>query len=297
VTPLILALIAGAVVGLSLGALGGGGSVLAVPALIYLLGFTPDHATTASLLVVAATSLTALTAHARSGVVRWRLGAAFALAGLVPAAAAGVLTRHVPAPALTGAFALIAACAAFSMLRNRSHHTHPTSTSTHTTDTDPTSAHPIRTRTSSQHPARTGTTHTRAAGTRTRPTRTRILHTTGLGAGLGAMTGFLGVGGGFLTVPALVGILSVPMTAAVGTSLLVITANATVALTARLGDLTLLNWTLLGPFAAAALLGAWDGKRLAAKVRPTTLQRLFAAVLLTVAVLMAADAARHALTA
>ena len=70
--------------------------------------------TTASLLVVAATSLTALTAHARSGVVRWRLGAAFALAGLVPAAAAGVLTPHVPAPALTGAFALIAACAAFS---------------------------------------------------------------------------------------------------------------------------------------------------------------------------------------
>ncbi|TQM79434.1 hypothetical protein FHX81_1741 [Saccharothrix saharensis] len=269
-TPLILALVAGAVVGLSLGALGGGGSVLAVPALIYLLGFTPDHATAASLLVVAATSLTALSAHARSGAVRWRLGAAFALAGLVPAAAAGVLTPHVPAPVLTGAFALIAAFAAFSLLRNRSHHAHPTSTD----------------------PARTRTT-----GTRTRPTRTRVLRTTGLGAGLGAMTGFLGVGGGFLTVPALVGILSVPMTAAVGTSLLVITANATVALTARLGDLALLNWTLIGPFAAAALLGAWDGKRLAAKVRATTLQRLFAAVLLTVAVLMAVDAARRAFTA
>ncbi|MFJ6672785.1 sulfite exporter TauE/SafE family protein [Actinosynnema sp. NPDC091369] len=269
-TPLILALIAGAVVGLALGALGGGASVLAVPALIYLLGFTPDHATTASLLVVSATSLTALIAHARSGAVRWRLGTAFALAGTLPAAAAGVLTPHVPAPALTGAFALIAALAAFSMLRHRPHPTH----------TRPTDTHPTR-------------THTR---TRTRPTRTRVLHTTGLGASLGAMTGFLGVGGGFLTVPALVGILSVPMTAAVGTSLLVITANATVALTTRLGDIALLDWTLIGPFAATALLGAWDGKRLAAKVRATTLQRLFAAVLLVVAVFMAADAVRRAFT-
>lgn len=253
-TPLILALVAGALVGLSLGALGGGGSVLAVPALIYLLGFTPDQATTASLLVVAATSLTALTAHARSGAVRWRLGAAFALAGVAPAAAAGVLTPHVPAPALTGAFALVAAVAAGSMLRK---------------------------------PRCPTPTHT--AGN-------RLLHTSGLGASLGAMTGFLGVGGGFLTVPALVGVLAVPMSAAVGTSLLVITTNAAVALTARLGDLALLDWALIGPFAATALLGAWDGKRLAAKIRATTLQRLFAAVLLAVAAFMAVDAARRAFT-
>ncbi|NEA20857.1 TSUP family transporter, partial [Streptomyces halstedii] len=69
---LVLALVAGAVVGLALGALGGGGSVLAVPALIYLLGFTPAAATTASLLIVAATTATSLYAHARAGHVRWR---------------------------------------------------------------------------------------------------------------------------------------------------------------------------------------------------------------------------------
>ncbi|MEU7169571.1 TSUP family transporter, partial [Streptomyces morookaense] len=84
---LILALAAGAVVGLALGALGGGGSVLAVPALIYLLGFAPGAATTASLLIVTATSATALYAHARAGNVRWKAGALFAAAGLVPAAA------------------------------------------------------------------------------------------------------------------------------------------------------------------------------------------------------------------
>ncbi|MEU7606652.1 TSUP family transporter, partial [Streptomyces sp. NPDC041003] len=71
---LVLALVAGAVVGLALGALGGGGSVLAVPALIYLLGFTPAAATTASLIIVTATSATSLYSHATSGNVRWRTG-------------------------------------------------------------------------------------------------------------------------------------------------------------------------------------------------------------------------------
>ncbi len=88
-TPLILALFAGAVAGVSLGALGAGGSILTVPALIYLLGFTPAAATTASLVVVIVTSATALVSHARTGAVRWRAGLLFAAAGLLPAAAAG----------------------------------------------------------------------------------------------------------------------------------------------------------------------------------------------------------------
>ncbi|WP_159063051.1 TSUP family transporter, partial [Streptomyces scabiei] len=101
---LILALIAGAMVGLALGALGGGGSVLAVPALIYLLGFTPGAATTASLIIVTVTSLTALYVHARTGHVRWKAGALFAAAGLLPAAAAGAAASRVPQPLLTAAF-------------------------------------------------------------------------------------------------------------------------------------------------------------------------------------------------
>lgn len=103
-TALILALTAGAVVGLVLGALGGG-SVLAVPALIYLLGFTPATATTAGLIIVTATSLTALYAHARAGHVRWKAGAAFAAAGILPAAAAGIAAAHVSQTILTVAFA------------------------------------------------------------------------------------------------------------------------------------------------------------------------------------------------
>ncbi|MFE0456773.1 sulfite exporter TauE/SafE family protein [Streptomyces sp. NPDC058914] len=245
---LIPALIAGAVVGLALGALGGGGSVLAVPALIYLLGFTPAAATTASLVIVTATSLTALYAHARAGNVRWKAGALFATAGLVPAAAAGAAASRLPQPALTAAFAAIAALAAVRMLR------------------------PSRAVTG---PAASGARPVKAAST---------------GAGLGALTGLLGVGGGFLAVPALVTVLAFEMQAAVGTSLLVISANSLASLATRGATTSGIDWAVIGPFTGAAILGAWDGKRLAAKVTSTVLQRAFAVVLLAVAAFMLIDA-------
>ncbi|WND33241.1 sulfite exporter TauE/SafE family protein [Streptomyces sp. BB1-1-1] len=244
-TPLVLALLAGAAAGLSLGALGAGGSILTVPALIYLLGYTPAAATTASLVVVIVTSVTALVAHARAGAVRWRAGLLFAAAGLLPAAVAGALSARVPGTVLTLLFAALAALAGLHMLRRRA-------------------------------PRDSGTVSgVRAAGA---------------GAGLGAVTGFLGVGGGFLAVPALVTVLAVPMSAAVGTSLLAVMANALVALAARAYTAVHLDLTLLLPFLATAVLGAWDGRRLAAKVSAATLRRVFGAVLLTVAVAMGAAA-------
>ncbi|MGW1620157.1 sulfite exporter TauE/SafE family protein [Streptomyces sp. NPDC002172] len=244
---LLLALGAGAVTGLALGALGGGGSVLAVPALIYLLGFSPAAATTASLVVVTVTSATALVAHAREGAVRWRAGAVFAAAGLGPAAVGGVLSRHLPAALLTGAFAVLAAVAAVRMLR----------------------------------PAATAVTG---------PGPVRASRVAGAGAGLGAVTGVLGVGGGFLAVPSLVNVVGLRMRAAIGTSLLVITVNSLTALAARAGAAAGVDWSAVGPFAGAAILGAWDGRRLAARLSAGTLQRLFAYALLAVAAFMLADA-------
>ncbi|THA76403.1 sulfite exporter TauE/SafE family protein [Streptomyces sp. A0642] len=241
---LVLALIAGAVIGLALGALGGGGSVLAVPALIYLLDFTPASATTAALIIVAATSATALYAHARDGNVAWRTGALFAAAGIVPAFLAGASAGHLPAAVLTGAFSVVAALAALRMLR-------------------PAASAP--------------------------PERVRPGKAAGVGAGLGAVTGFLGVGGGFLAVPALVGVLGLRMKQAVGTSLLVITVNSLAALTARTGTGGDLRWEVIAPFTGAAILGAWDGKRLASKIAGLTLQRVFAFVLLAVAAVMLID--------
>ena len=92
---LILAVAAGPVIGPALGAPGGGGSVLAVPALIYLLGVTPVAATTGGLVIVVLTSATALTAHARDGQVRWSMGLLFAAAGVGP----GRTGRPAPASA------------------------------------------------------------------------------------------------------------------------------------------------------------------------------------------------------
>ncbi|WP_326721873.1 sulfite exporter TauE/SafE family protein [Streptomyces sp. NBC_00243] len=248
---LILALMAGAVVGLALGALGGGGSVLAVPALIYLLGFSPAAATTASLIIVTATSATALYAHAVAGHVRWKAGAAFAAAGIVPAAMAGAAAARLPQSVLTAAFAGIAALAAIKMLGAA-----PSATATAT-----------------------------AAATR----QARPVKAAGTGAGLGALTGLLGVGGGFLAVPALVTVLAFEMQAAIGTSLLVITTNSLASLMTRSGGAAGIDWAVMAPFTGAAILGAWDGKRLAAKVSGPLLQRLFAAVLLAVAAFMLVD--------
>ncbi|MGA5169242.1 MULTISPECIES: sulfite exporter TauE/SafE family protein [Streptomyces] len=243
---LVLALIAGAVVGLALGALGGGGSILAVPALIYLLGFSPAAATTASLLIVTATSATALYAHARAGDVRWKAGTLFAAAGVLPAAAAGAAAARLPQPALTAAFAAVAALAAVRMLRPR--------------------GAAVR------------------AGHAERPARA-----VGAGAGLGALTGLLGVGGGFLAVPALVTVLGLEMRAAVGTSLLVISVNSLASLVTRGPTATGLDWAVVAPFLATAILGAWDGKRLAGKVSGPVLRRTFAIALLAVAALMLLD--------
>ncbi|MGW0584694.1 sulfite exporter TauE/SafE family protein [Streptomyces sp. NPDC002920] len=244
---LVLALIAGAVVGLALGALGGGGSILAVPALIYLLDFSPAAATTASLLIVTATSLTALFGHARSGHVRWKTGALFAAAGILPAAAAGDAASRLPQPVLIASFATVAVLAAARMLR----------------------------------PART------ASGARVCTVRPG--KAAGTGAGLGALTGLLGVGGGFLAVPALVTVLAFEMQAAIGTSLLVISVNSLAALATRGATTTGLDWAVIAPFTGTAILGAWDGKRLAARASGPLLQRIFAVTLLAVAAFMLTD--------
>ncbi|MFG2335382.1 sulfite exporter TauE/SafE family protein [Streptomyces yangpuensis] len=245
---LVLALIAGAVVGLALGALGGGGSVLTVPALIYLLGFTPAAATTASLIIVTVTSATSLYSHAVSGNVRWRTGLLFAAAGIPAALAAAALAARLPPQLLTAAFAAVAGLAAVRMLKSPAYED---------------GFRPVR--------------PVRAAGA---------------GAGLGAVTGFLGVGGGFLAVPALVGVLGLRMRAAIGTSLLVITVNSLAALTVRTGGSAPLDWAVVAPFTGAAVLGAWDGRRLTAAVTGPVLQRIFAVVLLCVAAFMLADTIR-----
>ncbi|MFD5433718.1 sulfite exporter TauE/SafE family protein [Kitasatospora sp. NPDC127067] len=262
---LITALLCGAVVGVALGALGGGGGVLAVPALVYLLGLSPSDAGTTSLVIVTATSVTALTRHAGSGTVQWRTGALFAAAGVLPAIGASVLAHRIPQPALTSAFAVLAALAAAVMLRGAR----------------------SGARSARRVPAGAAGDGGGAAPSAKPAGRDGHLGTVAAGAGLGAVTGLLGVGGGFLAVPALVSVLRLPMRKAVGTSLVVIVVNSVVSLGTRLTvtDISV-DPAVFGPFVGAAVLGAWDGKRLAAKLSGAALQRAFAVVLLAVAAFM-----------
>ncbi|SME91394.1 sulfite exporter TauE/SafE family protein [Streptomyces sp. Amel2xC10] len=255
-TTLVLALAAGALVGLALGALGAGGGLLTVPALVGL-GVPPVAAGTAALVVVAVTAATALARHARQGLVRWRTGLLFTAAGVPTALAGGALADRLPDAVLTGAFALIAAAAAPRMLL--------------------------------PGPAP-------ATGDAVQPPRSPRMRSLASGAGLGATTGVLGVGGGFLAVPALTAAVGLRIREAAGTSLLVITLNSLAALAVRAGPADGLDPAVLTPFAGAAVLGAWDGGRLAAKVSGAVLRRVFAGVLLAAAALMAVETVALAIT-
>lgn len=278
---LILAVLCGAVVGLALGGLGGGGGVLAVPALVYLLGVDPADAGTTSLVIVTVTSATALARHAGTGTVRWRTGALFAAVGAVPTIGASMLAHRLPQNLLTGAFAVLAGVAATVMLRG-------TRTREDTTRTRP----PARA-TAGPAPGHVQVRETQEAAVEAEPDADRgsPLRTAGAGAGLGAVTGLLGVGGGFLAVPTLVSVLRLPMRVAVGTSLVVTLLNSLISLTTRLSTEGIsIDPAVLGPFVAAAILGAWDAKRLAAKLSGPALQRTFAVLLLATATFMLVDA-------
>lgn len=106
-------------IGVSLGLLGGGGSILTLPVLVYVVGVEPKSAIATSLLVVGFTSATALLAHARAARVRWRVGAFFGGAGMVGAYGGGLVGRLIPANALLVGFALVMLTAALAMMRRR----------------------------------------------------------------------------------------------------------------------------------------------------------------------------------
>jgi hypothetical protein len=131
-----------------------------------------------------------------------------------------------------------------------------------------------------------------AVGTRRRTDRAQLLRTLVAivlcGAAVGFLTGFLGVGGGFLVVPALVIALRMPMGLAIGTSLVVIVLNSVSAFASRLGDLHL-DWQVVVPFTLAAVAGTLVGRRVADRLSGAVLTRAFAALLVAVGVFVGAQ--------
>ncbi len=259
---LVVAVLAGLAIGLSLGALGGGGSILAVPVLVYLLGQSPVAATTGSLLIVGISAATGAVAAHRRGTVYVGRGLAFALVATVGAAVGATWSVAVSPQVLLGAFSVLMLVVAVLMLVRQT-----------------------------RHVRRPGITLDEPIVT-VSPTfmcncpRAAKVVVTALAVGL--LTGFLGVGGGFLVVPALVLALGLAMPTAVGTSLLVIAVTSSVALVVRLGHGVSLDWTAVLLLTAAAVVGSLLGTRVAARVDPRRLGTAFAVLLMVVALYTAA---------
>jgi uncharacterized membrane protein YfcA len=289
---LAVAIPVGLLIGLALGALGGGGSILTVPALVYLLGQSPHAATTGSLLIVGITALVGTIAHRRAGRVRVVPGLVFGVLGVAGSYVGTRLSASVDPHVLLTAFAalmLVAAAAMFRRGRKRS-------------DTDIPRAHSGVD--ASTHPWRASSGGVAvldrpAAATCPLPSPTvrfttcRALKVVAAATVVGLLTGFFGVGGGFVIVPALVLALGFEMPVAVGTSLLVIAINSAAALAARLGGHPHLDWPLLGLFTLTAIGGSVGGNRVASKVDAAKLTVAFTVLLVLVAVYTAARSVPH----
>lgn len=271
---LILGLL-GLFIGVSLGALGGGGSILTVPALVYLLGEPATAATTGSLVIVGVTSLIGAFGHARSGHVRWAAGALFGLAGAAASVGGTVLNHAVDPNLLLLLFAALMLVAAAMMIR-RGPRFAGWDRASGAQNVEPVGG--------------TGGTST-AVAVRVQATRhdtaRAAAKVTAAGLAVGFLTGFLGVGGGFIVVPALVMTLGFDMPVAVGTSLLVIAINAAAALASRAGTETF-HWSVIVPFTIAAAAGSLGGKIVTDRAPERALTRAFATLLLAVAAYTAA---------
>lgn len=179
---LVITLVLAVLVGVSLGLLGGGGSILTVPILSYVLGMEPRAAIASSLFIVGVTSVVSVLFHAKARRVRWKMGLIFGVAGMVGAFGGGLAGGLIPGGVLMVLFAAMMVATATAMIRGRERASNP-------------------------------------EGGRGSPPLVRILLD---GFLVGLATGLVGAGGGFLIVPALNLLGGLPMAVAVGTSLLVI---------------------------------------------------------------------------
>ncbi|MER6307187.1 sulfite exporter TauE/SafE family protein [Streptomyces sp. NPDC001657] len=290
------ALPCGLLIGLLLGALGGGGSVLAVPVLVYVLGQSPHEATAGALIVVTVGAVTGLLCHARAGRVRWAAGVTFGALGTAGSYLGSRWSAAVPPAVLMAAFAgLLLVVAALLLLRGRSERRAARSTrSTRSTRLrTPHPDHPDHLDhpdhpdhlAPSDHPDHPD-----------HPTRSRPLHpvlrsgrVAVTASAVGLLTGFFGVGGGFVVVPALTLVLGLEMPVAIGTSLLVILLNSLTALATRAGT-GALDWPLLAGFAACAAIGSHLGNRLTTRLPAQVLTTAFATLVTLLALTTAAAA-------
>jgi uncharacterized membrane protein YfcA len=240
---LVSSVLLSAVIGLALGIFGGGGSILAVPVLVLVTHLAPAEAIATSLAIVGTTSLIASYAHHRQGLVKPKVALLFGLSGIVTAFLGAKLSGLVSGAMIMHAFAALMLIVGIGMLLGK---------------------------------GRAVVAPPRALRDLPGPTAAALV-----GAGVGLITGFLGVGGGFLVVPALMVVAGLNMREAVGTSLLVIAINSAAGFIGHLGG-SRLDASLIAVLTAAAVAGALVGERLARHIASTKLRRAFGVVVLAI---------------
>ncbi len=269
---LLLATAVGILLGAALGLLGGGGGILAVPLLVGLLGMDVDHAATTSLVIVLVAALAGLVAHQRAGRVLWRPGAVFGAGSVVGAAAGAALAAVVADWIKLGAFSVLLLVAGVAMLRNARRQ-------------------PAHREALAPSPSTDACGMPRPAGDDPARRSCSLPLVLLVALATGVVTGFLGVGGGFLVVPALVLTLRMPVPNATATGLVVVALASASALGVRVAqapdtsDPALTALIALAAVAAAVVAARWSGR-----VSPRALASGFAVLVLVMAVVLAVQA-------
>ena len=247
-TQMALAIASGSIVGFSLGLVGGGGSILAVPLLVYVVGLDNPHvAIGTSAIAVALSAATNLAMHARAGNVKWTCAVIFAAAGVAGAFLGSTLGKMMDGHKLLALFAILMMVVGALMLRDR---------------------------------ARTGDSNVRVS----RENLPKLLM---LGLAAGTLSGFFGIGGGFLIVPALMLATGMPALNAIGSSLVSVTAFG-LTTAGNYAWSGLVDWPLAGLFVAGGLIGGLLGARAAKSLsaRKGVLTTVFALLIFAVALYM-----------
>jgi len=249
---MLLSIPFGIAIGVVVGTVGGGGAILALPVLVYVLGEGVSPASTASLIVVAVGASVGAGSQARDGQLCWKVALAFSLPAAVGAYAGTLASAEVSARTLVLAFVPVMLLAAALTYRRGD----DASGVEDEADDCPDPA------------------FVRAGAS---------------GIGVGVLTGCFGVGGGFLIVPALTMLLSLPMRRAIATSLAIITLTGLAALVSHLVEGAEPNWGLTLVLGGAAGIGALAGSSLGRRLHPRTLAHAFGVVVALVAVFLLVD--------
>ncbi len=234
-------------IGGSLGLLGGGGSILTVPALVYLIGQTPQVAVTTSLLIVGMNSALGAVFHRVQGTLNWRVALLFGGSGMIVSYFAAGLSKHFSSSLLLVAFAALMLVIGGLLVFRR-----------------------------------------QAAEAAPEEITLSLWKIVGGGMVVGLLTGILGVGGGFLIVPALVMLVGLPFRQAVGTSLIVIAMNSAAGLLGHLSGSSF-DLNLITLFVVAGLAGTFAGSRLAQRLDTGRLRQAFAVFVIVLALFLLYD--------